>query len=88
MLSDGLTSLQAEGKARDEVEVVDVAQMLLASVHRGGASSADGGRTEETAAEPADGDVTQTDDTVTDTRDVGPNAAAHHHEDTEESGSV
>ncbi|NUR09140.1 MAG: (Fe-S)-binding protein [Nocardioidaceae bacterium] len=34
MLSDGLTALQAEGKARDEVEVLDVAQMLLASVKR------------------------------------------------------
>ena len=34
MLSDGLTSLQADGKARDEVEVLDVAQMLLASVKR------------------------------------------------------
>ena len=34
MLSDGLTSLQADGKARDEVEVLDVAQMLLASVRR------------------------------------------------------
>ena len=34
MLSDGLTSLQAGGKARDEVEVLDVAQMLLASVQR------------------------------------------------------
>ena len=32
MLSDGLTSLQADGKAREEVEVLDVAQMLLASV--------------------------------------------------------
>ena len=32
MLSDGLTSLQADGKARDEVEVLDVAQLLLASV--------------------------------------------------------
>ena len=30
MLSDGLTSLQADGKARDEVEVLDVAQLLLA----------------------------------------------------------
>ncbi|CAN5594992.1 heterodisulfide reductase-related iron-sulfur binding cluster [soil metagenome] len=34
MLSDGLTSLQADGKAREEVEVLDVAQMLLASVKR------------------------------------------------------
>ncbi|MFK5690828.1 heterodisulfide reductase-related iron-sulfur binding cluster [Ornithinimicrobium sp. LYQ92] len=34
MLSDGLTQKQAEG-AREEVEVVDVAQMLLAAVRRG-----------------------------------------------------
>lgn len=35
MLSDGLTSMQSEGSAREEVEVVDVAQMLLAAVRRG-----------------------------------------------------
>ena len=34
MLSDGLTSLQAGGQAREEVEVLDVAQMLLAAVQR------------------------------------------------------
>jgi Fe-S oxidoreductase len=32
MLSDGLSALQDSGDARDEVEVLDVAQMLLASV--------------------------------------------------------
>ncbi len=32
MLSDGLTSAQASGTAREEVEVLDIAQMLLASV--------------------------------------------------------
>ena len=32
MLSDGLTTAKAEGTARDDVEVLDVAQMLLASV--------------------------------------------------------
>jgi Fe-S oxidoreductase len=32
MLSDGLTAAQAKGEAREEVEVLDVAQMLLASV--------------------------------------------------------
>ncbi|MGY0387600.1 heterodisulfide reductase-related iron-sulfur binding cluster [Nocardioides sp. WG-D5] len=32
MLSDGLTKAQANGSAREEVEVLDVAQMLLASV--------------------------------------------------------
>jgi len=34
MLSDGLTALQADGSAGEEVEVLDVAQMLLASVRR------------------------------------------------------
>ncbi|MGI8434439.1 MAG: (Fe-S)-binding protein [Nocardioidaceae bacterium] len=37
MLSDGLTSMQAEGTAADDVEVQDVAQLLLASVRRGNA---------------------------------------------------
>ena len=32
MLADGLTAQQASGEAREEVEVLDVAQMLLASV--------------------------------------------------------
>ena len=32
MLSDGLTAAQSDGTAREEVEVLDVAQMLLASV--------------------------------------------------------
>ncbi len=35
MLSDGLTAKQADGSAREEVEVQDVAQLLLASVKRG-----------------------------------------------------
>ncbi|MBA2444522.1 MAG: 4Fe-4S dicluster domain-containing protein [Nocardioidaceae bacterium] len=34
MLSDGLTAKQADGTAREEVEVLDVAQLLLASVQR------------------------------------------------------
>ena len=34
MLSDGLTALQSDGSARDDVEVLDVAQLLLASVKR------------------------------------------------------
>jgi hypothetical protein len=34
MLSDGLTAEQSEGNAREEVEVLDVAQMLLAGVKR------------------------------------------------------
>ena len=32
MLDDGLTAAQADGNAREEVEVLDIAQMLLASV--------------------------------------------------------
>jgi Fe-S oxidoreductase len=35
MLSDGLTQEQSSGGAREEVEVLDVAQLLLASVKRG-----------------------------------------------------
>jgi Fe-S oxidoreductase len=35
MLSDGLTAQQAAGSAPEEVEVLDVAEMLLASVRRG-----------------------------------------------------
>jgi Fe-S oxidoreductase len=34
MLSDGLTSAQSQGQAREEVEVVDVAQLLLEAVSR------------------------------------------------------
>ncbi|THI91795.1 (Fe-S)-binding protein, partial [Nocardioides sp.] len=89
MLSDGLTKMQADGAAREEVEVLDVAQMLLASVKgematklAPGAAAAAGAaapaaRTSvETRAEPAPGDVTVTEDTVVDTEDVGPAAKA------------
>ncbi len=100
MLSDGLTSQQSKGEAREEVEVLDVAQMLLAAVKgeqrpaakaTAGAASAKagaaGGATatatiereetdEATKAEPDASDVTQTEDTVTDTEDVGPAAKA------------
>jgi hypothetical protein len=68
MLSDGLTSLQAGGQAREEVEVLDVAQMLLASV-RGPTDL--GSDRAATAAEPQPGDATQTQDTVTHHHDVG-----------------
>jgi Fe-S oxidoreductase len=37
MLSDGLTEQQSKGEAREDVEVLDVAQMLLAAVRRGDA---------------------------------------------------
>ena len=92
MLSDGLTSEQADGKAREEVEVLDVAQMLLASVkgevatrvRKPAAATAEAGTPaaapaepdEATKAEPEAGDTTQTEDTVTDTEDVGPAAKA------------
>ncbi len=84
MLSDGLTALQAQGAAREEVEVLDVAQMLLASVKGESATRAPTGATAapaadtsvELKAEPEPGDVTQTEDTVTATEDVGPAAAA------------
>ena len=88
MLSDGLTAQQAKGEAREEVEVLDVAQMLLASVKGESATKV---RPKETAkaaaaaaapvdeavkAEPEAGDATQTEDTVTETEDVGPAAKA------------
>ena len=85
MLSDGLTAAQADGKAREEVEVLDVAQMLLASVKGEVATRRRPGeaapplprpRSGPTKAEPEAGDVTQTEDTVTDTEDVGPAAKA------------
>jgi hypothetical protein len=53
MLTDGLTAQQAEGKAREEVEVLDVAQMLLASVKRGADA-----KVTAAAAPAADADAT------------------------------
>jgi len=86
MLSDGLTEVQSKGDAREEVEVLDVAQMLLASVKgessapakakAGAGAGAATTATEETKAEPDAGDTTQTEDTVTKTEDVGAAAAA------------
>ena len=74
MLSDGLASEQADGHAREEVEVLDVAQMLLASVKGesatrapapvGSPASAPAGRSEETGAEPEPGDDTESSETV------------------------
>ncbi|WP_081795134.1 (Fe-S)-binding protein, partial [Nocardioides sp. URHA0020] len=81
MLSDGLTAQQAAGEAREEVEILDVAQMLLASVKGematklapgAGAASAP----VETKAEPEAGDETITEDTVVETADAGPAAKA------------
>jgi hypothetical protein len=80
MLSDGLTAEQASGGAREEVEVLDVAQMLLASVKGESATkvsaSAAAAAPVETKAEPSPGDETQTPETVTETADVGPAAQA------------
>jgi Fe-S oxidoreductase len=80
MLSDGLAAEQASGGAREEVEVLDVAQMLLASVKGESATRTPTApataRTEETRAEPEPGDDTQTSETVTETQDVGPAAKA------------
>lgn len=83
MLSDGLTAMQADGSAREEVEVLDVAQMLLASVKgetrkpvAAGVSAKAAGAGAATKAEPSAGDVTQTANTVTETEEVGANAAA------------
>jgi Fe-S oxidoreductase/xanthosine utilization system XapX-like protein len=54
MLSDGLTAEQAQGNAREEVEVLDVAQMLLASVKGESAGPATGaGRVDDAAVAPA-----------------------------------
>ncbi|MDX6301367.1 MAG: hypothetical protein QOF53_2581 [Nocardioidaceae bacterium] len=89
MLSDGLTSLQAGGTAREEVEVLDVAQLLLAAVQRPampdqvavpGAEPVD---PVATRAEPQPGDVTQSADTVSDYQDVGADAGATREPDPE-----
>ncbi len=91
MLSDGLSALQDSGDAREEVEVLDVAQMLLASVKGesatraaktgGGAATATLTREQSsedvaTKAEPEPGDATQTAGTITETADAGPAAKA------------
>jgi len=75
MLTDGLTAQQAEGKAREEVEVLDVAQMLLASVKRG----AD---VKVTAAEP-DAEDRADPSSISDTAAAAPAADAHLTGDTE-----
>ncbi|MBC9731129.1 4Fe-4S dicluster domain-containing protein [Streptomyces sp. TRM68367] len=51
MLSDGVTALQAKSEAREEVEVLDVAQMLLASV-KGGEAATKAEKTPAAAAVP------------------------------------
>ena len=53
MLSDGLTTAQGAGDAREEVEVLDVAQMLLASVKGVQATKAAPGQTANGSAPAA-----------------------------------
>ncbi len=53
MLSDGLSEMQDKGEARAEVEVLDVAQMLLASVKGEPATKAGPGTTPAARATPA-----------------------------------
>uniref|UniRef100_UPI000F091291 heterodisulfide reductase-related iron-sulfur binding cluster n=1 Tax=Nocardioides pantholopis TaxID=2483798 RepID=UPI000F091291 len=87
MLSDGLTAEQSAGAAREEVEVLDVAQMLLASVKGEMATKLAPGAPAPamakaaptdpaTKAEPEAGDATITENTVVDTEDAGPAAKA------------
>ena len=74
MLSDGLTAEQAAGNAREEVEVLDVAQMLLASVR--GEVATRVRKPAPTGKAPSPVDVSETPDTITATEDVGPAAKA------------
>ncbi len=61
MLSDGLTSLQSDGSAGSDVEVLDVAQMLLASVRRTTEPTSDQAQQAvEGAADSADKDISDT----------------------------
>ncbi|HEY0889800.1 MAG TPA: (Fe-S)-binding protein [Nocardioides sp.] len=85
MLADGLTAAQADGTARESVEILDVAQMLLASVKGEMATKlapsslaepVEAAAKTAIASEPSAGDVTVTENTVTETADVGPNAKA------------
>ncbi len=62
MLSDGLTLKQSQGEAREDVEVLDVAQLLLAAVQRNPAAA--------TAAEPGAADAANP-DSVTAPEEVG-----------------
>jgi len=63
MLSDGLTAAQAKGTAREEVEVLDVAQMLLASVKGESATKARaGGSSSPSPSESGGGTATLTEE--------------------------
>jgi Fe-S oxidoreductase len=84
MLDDGLTAAQANGEAREEVEVLDVAQMLLASVKGRVATKrkpGEGGAAPAPAAkaspdEPGGGEKPADEATVKKAADVGPAAKA------------
>lgn len=79
MLSDGLTAMQSDGSAREEVEVLDVAQLLLASVKRADAPAPAGPGAGTAAAASGGGTATAVldkPDTVTATEDVAVNADA------------
>jgi Fe-S oxidoreductase len=90
MLSDGLTMQQSNGEAREEVEVLDVAQMLLAAVKRPETPTPtaedDAAVVEEaeqataaaaaTEAEPTAADEADP-DSISDTADAAPAADAH-----------
>lgn len=58
MLSDGLTAMQSDGSAREEVEVLDVAQLLLASVKRADAPAPAGSGAGTAAAAAGAGTAT------------------------------
>ncbi len=79
MLSDGLTAMQSDGSAREEVEVLDVAQLLLASVKRADTPAPAGSGASTAAAAAGGGTATAVLDkpeTVTATEDVAVNADA------------
>ncbi|MCW2842030.1 MAG: Fe-S cluster protein, partial [Aeromicrobium sp.] len=82
MLSDGLTLKQSEGAAREEVEVLDVAQMLLAGVKRAPEATADDVAM-ATEAEP-DAEDRADDDSISETAEVGAAAKAHTDGDPED----
>ena len=76
MLSDGLTAKQADGSASEDVEVLDVAQLLLASVKRApAAKGATQAEPEPAAAAAAAGGGTAT-AVLEKTEDVGAAAQA------------
>ncbi len=85
MMSDGLTTLQAGGAAGEGVEVLDVAQLLLASVRRAdGDGGAAGNGTVSHApqeTEPADAATTDTDSTDVTEPSIGRAESSAHEDD-------